>query len=245
MSQQLQLAHRETYDRIVLQNTDTVFMHCQPNTHTLLWRGSDGLKTERETEINSNLYSEYNYKIIYWQWLQTVTLYKHITHHEAEVDTLYNDCGLYLNIYEDHFKTISKYFATSTTIGLFHCSHIDTGVIKAAEQKLVRTQHFEEKEENGDTINRIMTNTEGSISRSVWTTMINKIMSLIHTAQCLILIMHHSGLELTTFVNTSQSRWPARRASNQVLKTKFWDCVCVIYLEFCTFWKLQCAGLHN
>lgn len=35
---------RETYDRAVLQNTDAVFVHRQPNVFALLRRGSDGLE---------------------------------------------------------------------------------------------------------------------------------------------------------------------------------------------------------
>lgn len=173
-------------------------------------------------------------------------------HHRAEVGILYNDCGLYLNINADNFKTISKYFTTSMTIGLFHCSHIDVksqgniGVIEAAAQQSVRTQHFEEEEEKCDTIKRIMTNTEGSIRQKCWTAMINKIMSLIHTAQCLTLIMHHSGLCKHITIVLSCAQRESSSTQDQILKF----CLLHLYnkymvLKSFALFESQSAGLQK
>lgn len=41
---------KQTYDRVVLQNTDAVFMHRQPDVFALLWRGRDGLKEGRTNQ---------------------------------------------------------------------------------------------------------------------------------------------------------------------------------------------------
>lgn len=49
MSEHAQEKQRDdSYDRVELQNTDAIFVHCQPNSNPLLWRGSNGLRAERK-----------------------------------------------------------------------------------------------------------------------------------------------------------------------------------------------------
>lgn len=52
----------DSYDRVELQNTDAIFMNCQPSSNPLLWRGSNGLRAERERTNATALFLYLNSK---------------------------------------------------------------------------------------------------------------------------------------------------------------------------------------